>query len=427
MAFGGIVVEEDKPEPLPEPEPTPRAGAGGHSRARADPGALSRLRSPRSSRRVIPSRMRRRASRPSPSRSTKSPRWSPSPLSNPSRPRSRSPRPSPRSPPRLRSRRRRRSPKKRGFKIPNPELKLPSFGKKKATAEVAAEPKPKKRGLRLPNPELKLPSFGKKKAAPAMAAPRPTRRRRPRRSRRAASSCLRSPSLSLNLQGPLSDLERKIVLGSVAAIVAAGAFGYKSAPLTSSPARPPLRLPPPPRGRPHTRVGSADYAESTLRAPDPALDSLYGRAPYRGAEGLTSHVRVGPTRQAFARPPRLVPPLIFMPVITVLAGTAAGRMGVFETFAWIGGGYLFWTLTEYWLHRVIFHFEPEDGVGARLHWIMHGVHHDHPNDPMRLVMPPSVSVPLSARLLPRLLFRARGDRTRLRSARASWAATCSTT
>jgi sterol desaturase/sphingolipid hydroxylase (fatty acid hydroxylase superfamily) len=71
-------------------------------------------------------------------------------------------------------------------------------------------------------------------------------------------------------------------------------------------------------------------------------------------------------------------------------------MGAFETLAWIGGGYLFWTLTEYWLHRVIFHFEPEDGPGARLHWIMHGVHHDHPNDPMRLVMPPSVSVPLSA-------------------------------
>ena len=92
----------------------------------------------------------------------------------------------------------------------------------------------------------------------------------------------------------------------------------------------------------------------------------------------------------------VVPPLIFLPVITVLAGTAAERMGVLETFAWIGGGYLFWTLTEYWLHRAVFHFEPERGVGARLHWIMHGVHHDHPNDPMRLVMPPSVSVPLSA-------------------------------
>src|SRR2546421_350121 len=64
--------------------------------------------------------------------------------------------------------------------------------------------------------------------------------------------------------------------------------------------------------------------------------------------------------------------------------------------AWIVGGYIFWTLTEYWLHRVVFHFEPEKGIGARLHWIIHGVHHDYPNDPLRLVMPPSVSVPLAA-------------------------------
>ena len=63
---------------------------------------------------------------------------------------------------------------------------------------------------------------------------------------------------------------------------------------------------------------------------------------------------------------------------------------------WLLCGYLFWTLTEYWLHRIVFHFEPEDGIGARLHWIIHGVHHDHPNDPMRLVMPPSLSVPLAA-------------------------------
>ena len=56
---------------------------------------------------------------------------------------------------------------------------------------------------------------------------------------------------------------------------------------------------------------------------------------------------------------------------------------------------MFWTLTEYWLHRVVFHFEPDHGVGARLHWMIHGVHHDHPNDPLRLVMPPAASVPLA--------------------------------
>jgi sterol desaturase/sphingolipid hydroxylase (fatty acid hydroxylase superfamily) len=92
----------------------------------------------------------------------------------------------------------------------------------------------------------------------------------------------------------------------------------------------------------------------------------------------------------------IVPVVIFLPAITLLAGTALERLGVLEAIAWFAGGYVFWTLTEYWLHRVIFHFEPEGGLGARLHWIMHGVHHDHPNDPMRLVMPPSVSVPLSA-------------------------------
>jgi sterol desaturase/sphingolipid hydroxylase (fatty acid hydroxylase superfamily) len=32
---------------------------------------------------------------------------------------------------------------------------------------------------------------------------------------------------------------------------------------------------------------------------------------------------------------------------------------------------------------------------VRVHWIIHGVHHDHPNDPRRLVMPPIVSVPLA--------------------------------
>jgi sterol desaturase/sphingolipid hydroxylase (fatty acid hydroxylase superfamily) len=31
-----------------------------------------------------------------------------------------------------------------------------------------------------------------------------------------------------------------------------------------------------------------------------------------------------------------------------------------------------------------------------LHFIVHGVHHDYPNDAKRLVMPPAVSIPLAA-------------------------------
>jgi hypothetical protein len=50
-------------------------------------------------------------------------------------------------------------------------------------------------------------------------------------------------------------------------------------------------------------------------------------------------------------------------------------------------GIAIWTLTEYWLHRLVFHWQPKFPGGDRLHFIIHGVHHDHPNDAMRLVMP----------------------------------------
>ncbi|MET0762741.1 MAG: sterol desaturase family protein [Thermoleophilaceae bacterium] len=92
-----------------------------------------------------------------------------------------------------------------------------------------------------------------------------------------------------------------------------------------------------------------------------------------------------------------IPPLIFGPAIIALFVIGArGEPTTLQVVGLVVAGYLFWTLTEYWLHRLIFHFEPEEGIGARFHWIIHGVHHDHPNDPLRLVMPPSVSVPLSA-------------------------------
>ena len=90
-----------------------------------------------------------------------------------------------------------------------------------------------------------------------------------------------------------------------------------------------------------------------------------------------------------------VPVILFGPAIAVLFALGQAGTPALEVLGLLLGGYLFWTLTEYWMHRLVFHFEPEEGLGARLHWMMHGVHHDHPNDPLRLVMPPSVSVPLA--------------------------------
>ena len=89
-----------------------------------------------------------------------------------------------------------------------------------------------------------------------------------------------------------------------------------------------------------------------------------------------------------------VVPAIFVPVIAGFTISALGDVMPVQLIGYVLLGYIVWTLTEYWLHRVVFHFEPQEGIGRRLHWMIHGVHHDHPNDPMRLVMPPAASIPL---------------------------------
>jgi dihydroceramide fatty acyl 2-hydroxylase len=97
----------------------------------------------------------------------------------------------------------------------------------------------------------------------------------------------------------------------------------------------------------------------------------------------------------FTRVHPVVPVVIYAPAIVLLTFLAVGRDGWWDTVGLLLIGYGVWTLFEYWLHRVVFHFEPEHGIGARLHWMIHGVHHDHPNDPLRLVMPPAASIPLA--------------------------------
>jgi len=64
-------------------------------------------------------------------------------------------------------------------------------------------------------------------------------------------------------------------------------------------------------------------------------------------------------------------------------------------FIYLLAGIFIWTITEYLLHRYIFHFVPKSKWGLRLHFIFHGVHHDFPRDAKRLVMPPSASLPLA--------------------------------
>ena len=99
----------------------------------------------------------------------------------------------------------------------------------------------------------------------------------------------------------------------------------------------------------------------------------------------------------FSRIHPAVPALIYLPVIAALVVLGADDgQGARAIMRLTLGGLLLWTLTEYWLHRKLFHWDPDHPIGHRLHFIIHGVHHDHPNDRMRLVMPPGASIPLAA-------------------------------
>ena len=97
----------------------------------------------------------------------------------------------------------------------------------------------------------------------------------------------------------------------------------------------------------------------------------------------------------FTRVHPAVPVVIYLPVILILFVTGIERLELLTAIVLAIGGYAVWTLTEYWLHRLVFHWRPKFRGGDRLHFMIHGVHHDHPNDPMRLVMPPSASIPLA--------------------------------
>ncbi|MCS7062057.1 MAG: sterol desaturase family protein [Anaerolineae bacterium] len=56
-------------------------------------------------------------------------------------------------------------------------------------------------------------------------------------------------------------------------------------------------------------------------------------------------------------------------------------------------GLFVWTLTEYAVHRFVFHYEPRDERMKRIFFLFHGVHHAQPQCKTRLVMPPAVSIP----------------------------------
>jgi dihydroceramide fatty acyl 2-hydroxylase len=100
------------------------------------------------------------------------------------------------------------------------------------------------------------------------------------------------------------------------------------------------------------------------------------------------------------------PLFVYVPVVFVLASLSLQAYAAGPVLCATALGYFIWTLIEYFGHRFLFHYEFPGRFGARIHLLIHGVHHVHPNDPLRLVMPVLLSGPimLIAYTVVRLLF-----------------------
>ena len=96
----------------------------------------------------------------------------------------------------------------------------------------------------------------------------------------------------------------------------------------------------------------------------------------------------------------LTPFPLFLPVwLLVLAGVAAVAVRAVTPVPLllaVAAGLLSWTLFEYAAHRFLFHLELRSGWGRRLVFLLHENHHQDPADPLRSIMPLTVSLPLAA-------------------------------
>lgn len=82
-------------------------------------------------------------------------------------------------------------------------------------------------------------------------------------------------------------------------------------------------------------------------------------------------------------------------LISVAAVASAQQSPTWASLGVFVAGWALWTACEYFLHRVIFHLEPQSSWLKRMIFIIHGNHHTDPNDPLRNLMPPVVSLPLA--------------------------------
>jgi len=92
----------------------------------------------------------------------------------------------------------------------------------------------------------------------------------------------------------------------------------------------------------------------------------------------------------FTHIPPWLPITFWTPIISYMfvSGISSNGLGIKEAVLTSLSGLLVWTFSEYILHRFLFHYSAKSKFGQKLVFLFHGIHHDQPRDPTRLLFPP---------------------------------------
>ncbi|NQZ74997.1 MAG: sterol desaturase family protein [Ekhidna sp.] len=115
------------------------------------------------------------------------------------------------------------------------------------------------------------------------------------------------------------------------------------------------------------------------------------------SKNSTSRLYQNDLMETLSRSPFWLPLVVFVPVICFLTYNGFSSLGsgnILKGILLAIVGFFFWTLIEYVIHRFLFHYEAKSKFWKRFIYVVHGIHHDHPDDLTRLVFPVSVSIPM---------------------------------
>jgi dihydroceramide fatty acyl 2-hydroxylase len=126
------------------------------------------------------------------------------------------------------------------------------------------------------------------------------------------------------------------------------------------------------------------------------MSELVAGLPRREPRTETTRMFESDLLERFSRVHPAMPFVAWIPIMAFVLYRSVHRhvLGFVATALLFVSGMLLWSLTEYLLHRFVFHWTNDSAFGRRLHFLVHGVHHDYPSDKDRLVMPLGASLPV---------------------------------